>query len=157
MEGCIKEGAEPLSEDRDENVLDLGLIGAGSRVQHHAMAGYLTAISLSERIGEKQVVTLLKRSLAEEMSAEEAAAHRRRRTAGNHHAPLRAGQHHADLEPPGGRLGQTAGGRGRRERHARSATAPRPRAQVRSTKLQNQTGRAGRLKRLLVLHRGRNS
>jgi ferritin-like metal-binding protein YciE len=28
MEGCIKEGAEALSEDGDETVLDLGIIGA---------------------------------------------------------------------------------------------------------------------------------
>jgi ferritin-like metal-binding protein YciE len=71
MEGCIKEGAEALSEDGDENVLDLGLIGTGSRVEHYEMAGYLTAISLAERIGEKQVATLLKQSLAEEMGAED--------------------------------------------------------------------------------------
>jgi ferritin-like metal-binding protein YciE len=71
MEGCIKEGAEALSEDGDETVLDLGIIGAGSRVEHYEMAGYLTAISLAEQIGEKQVVTLLRQSLAEEQVAED--------------------------------------------------------------------------------------
>jgi ferritin-like metal-binding protein YciE len=71
MEGCIKDGAEALSDDEDENVLDLGLIGAGSRVEHYEMAGYLMAISLPERIGEKQVVSLLKQSLAEEIGAED--------------------------------------------------------------------------------------
>ena len=71
MEGCIKEGAEALSEDGDETVLDLGIIGAGSRVEHYEMAGYLTAISLAEQIGEKQVVSLLKASLAEEQGAED--------------------------------------------------------------------------------------
>src|ERR1700733_1801819 len=71
MEGCIKEGAEALSEDGDDTVLDLGLIGAGSRVAHYEMAGYLTAISLAEQIGKKQVVTLLKQSLAEEQGAED--------------------------------------------------------------------------------------
>src|SRR5260370_1230237 len=60
----------------------------------------------------------------------QAAAHRRRRTAGNHHAPLRARQHHADLEPSRGRLGQTAGRCGRRERHARPLTAPLCRCSV---------------------------
>ena len=34
------------------------------------MAGYLTAISLAERIGENEVVSLLKKSLAEEQGAE---------------------------------------------------------------------------------------
>jgi ferritin-like metal-binding protein YciE len=71
MEGCIKEGAEALSEDGDKNVLDLGIVGAGSRVEHYEMAGYLTAISLAERMREKQIVTLLKQSLAEEMGAED--------------------------------------------------------------------------------------
>jgi ferritin-like metal-binding protein YciE len=71
MEGCIKEGAEALSEDGDETVLDLGIIGAGSRVEHYEMAGYLTAISLAEEMDEKQVVSLLKTSLAEEQGAED--------------------------------------------------------------------------------------
>jgi ferritin-like metal-binding protein YciE len=71
MEGCIKEGAEALDEDGDETVLDLGIIGAGSRVEHYEMAGYLTAISLAEQIGARQVVTLLKQSLAEEQGAED--------------------------------------------------------------------------------------
>jgi len=70
MEGCIKEGAEALSEDGNETVLDLGIIGAGSRVEHYEMAGYLTAISLAEQIGEKEVVSLLTASLAEEQGAE---------------------------------------------------------------------------------------
>lgn len=70
MEGCIKEGAEALGEDGNETVLDLGIIGAGSRVEHYEMAGYLTAISLAEQIGERQIVELLKQSLAEEKAAE---------------------------------------------------------------------------------------
>jgi hypothetical protein len=57
--------------------------------------------------------------------------------------PLRAGQHHAYLEPSRGRLGQTAGGRSRCERHARPPTAPRPRAQVRPAELAHQVGGAG--------------
>src|SRR5450432_2054302 len=71
MEGCIKEGAEALSEDGDENVLDLGIIGAGSRVEHYEMAGYLTAISLAQRMEADEAVSLLQQSLAEEQAAEE--------------------------------------------------------------------------------------
>ena len=71
MEACIKEGAEALSEDGNETVLDLGIIGAGSRVEHYEMAGYLTAISLAEQIGEKEVVSSLKESLSEEQGAED--------------------------------------------------------------------------------------
>jgi ferritin-like metal-binding protein YciE len=71
MEGVIKEGAEALEEEGDETVLDLGIIGAGSRVEHYEMAGYLTAISLAERIGAKKVVSLLQKSLSEEQAAEQ--------------------------------------------------------------------------------------
>ncbi len=71
MEGCIGEGAEALKEEGNEDVLDLGLIGAGSRVEHYEMAGYLTAISLAQRMGAKEVVSLLKESLAEEEAAEQ--------------------------------------------------------------------------------------
>lgn len=71
MEGVIKEGAEALEQEGDETVLDLGIIGAGSRVEHYEMAGYLTAISLAERIGAKEVVSLLKKSLTEEQAAEQ--------------------------------------------------------------------------------------
>jgi ferritin-like metal-binding protein YciE len=71
MEGVIEEGAEVLDEDGNPNVLDLGIIGAGSRVEHYEMAGYMTAISLAEQLGETEVVELLNASLAEEEAAEE--------------------------------------------------------------------------------------
>src|SRR6202046_816968 len=71
MEGVIKEGAEALEEEGNETVLDLGIIGAGSRVEHYEMAGYLTAISLAERIGAKEVGSLLQESLSEEQAAEQ--------------------------------------------------------------------------------------
>jgi ferritin-like metal-binding protein YciE len=70
MEGCIKEGAEALNEEGEEHVLDLGIIGAGSRVEHYEIAGYMTAIALAERLGSKEVVALLAESLAEEQAAE---------------------------------------------------------------------------------------
>jgi ferritin-like metal-binding protein YciE len=70
MEGCIQEGAEALEEEGNEAVLDLGIIGAGGRVEHYEMAGYRTAISLAQRLGAAQVVELLRKSLAEEDSAD---------------------------------------------------------------------------------------
>lgn len=71
MEGVIKEGAEALEETGDENVLDLGLIGAGSRVEHYEIAGYTTAIGLASRMKATAVVALLQQSLAEENAAEQ--------------------------------------------------------------------------------------
>jgi ferritin-like metal-binding protein YciE len=70
MEGVIKEGSEALDEDGDENVLDLGIIGAGSRVEHYEIAGYTTAISLAKQLGHDDVVKLLNASLTEEQAAE---------------------------------------------------------------------------------------
>lgn len=70
MEGCIKEGAEALEEQGDEALLDLGIIGAGTRVEHYEMAGYLTAINLASQIGAKDVVTLMQTSLSEEDAAD---------------------------------------------------------------------------------------
>ena len=70
MEGVIQEGAEALEEEGERTVLDLGIIGAGSRVEHYEMAGYLTAIGLATRMKATEVVNLLKQSLAEEKAAE---------------------------------------------------------------------------------------
>jgi ferritin-like metal-binding protein YciE len=70
MEGCIQEGSEALEEEGDDTVLDLGLIGAGTRVEHYEMAGYMTAISLAQKLGAKEVVGLLTESLNEEQNAE---------------------------------------------------------------------------------------
>jgi ferritin-like metal-binding protein YciE len=71
MEGVIAEGAEALEEDGDENVLDLGIIGAGSRVEHYEMAGYTTAINLAKQMGNDEVVELLSATLQEEEAADE--------------------------------------------------------------------------------------
>jgi ferritin-like metal-binding protein YciE len=70
MEGVIEEGSEALDESGDENVLDLGIIGAGSRVEHYEMAGYMTAISLAKQLGQNDVVKLLNESLTEEQAAD---------------------------------------------------------------------------------------
>jgi ferritin-like metal-binding protein YciE len=70
MQGVIEEGGEALDEDGNENVLDLGIIGAGSRVEHYEMAGYTTAISLATQLGENDVVKLLNETLKEEQAAD---------------------------------------------------------------------------------------
>jgi len=68
MEGVLKGWA--LAEKGDETTHDLGIIGAGSRVEHYEMAAYLTAIELATRMNETEVVVLLKQSLGEEMATE---------------------------------------------------------------------------------------
>jgi ferritin-like metal-binding protein YciE len=71
MEGVIEEGAEALDEEGDENVLDLGIIGGGSRVEHYEIAGYTTAINLAKQLGNNEAVSLLNESLKEEQAADE--------------------------------------------------------------------------------------
>jgi ferritin-like metal-binding protein YciE len=71
MEGVIAEGAEALDEDGDEHVLDLAIVGAGSRVEHYEIAGYTTAVSLATQLGENEAAGLLKESLKEEQAAED--------------------------------------------------------------------------------------
>lgn len=71
MEGVIAEGAEALEEDGDEKVLDLGIIGAGSRVEHYEIAGYTTAINLAKQMGNDEVAELLSENLKEEQAADE--------------------------------------------------------------------------------------
>jgi len=71
MEGVIQEGAEALEAEGADDVLDVGIIGAGSRVEHYEIAGYLTAISLAKRINAAEVAVLLQQSLAEERGAEQ--------------------------------------------------------------------------------------
>ena len=39
MEGALKEGAERIEEEADEEVRDAGLIGAAQRAEHYEMAG----------------------------------------------------------------------------------------------------------------------
>ena len=70
MEGCIQEGAEGLEAEGDSDVVDLGIIGAGTRVEHYEMAGYMTAISLAQQMGANDVVSLLQQSFKEEQAAE---------------------------------------------------------------------------------------
>ena len=71
MEGVIEEGSEVLSASGDKSLLDLGIISAGSRVEHYEISGYKTAIALAEKMNANDVVELLQESLDEEEAAEE--------------------------------------------------------------------------------------
>lgn len=71
MEGLIKEGSEMIEEDAEATVKDAGLIGAAQRVEHYEIAGYGTASSLAKRLGHKDVVSLLRETLQEEVDTDE--------------------------------------------------------------------------------------
>jgi ferritin-like metal-binding protein YciE len=60
MEGIVAEGAELIEEEADDEVKDAGLIVAAQRVEHYEMAGYGTARTYAELLGDKEDANLLK-------------------------------------------------------------------------------------------------
>jgi ferritin-like metal-binding protein YciE len=71
MEGVIAEGAEMIEEEADEEVRDAGLIAAAQRVEHYEMAGYGTARTYAELLGDKAGAKILQTTLDEESSTNE--------------------------------------------------------------------------------------
>lgn len=66
MEGLIEEGKELMEEEADPEILDVGLIGAAQKVEHYEIAGYGTARSIAELIGDKEGQKILQKTLDEE-------------------------------------------------------------------------------------------
>lgn len=71
MEGVIAEGAEMIEEEADEEVRDAGLIAAAQRVEHYEIAGYGTARTYAELLGDKAGAKLLQTTLDEEAATDE--------------------------------------------------------------------------------------
>ena len=61
MEGLIKEGSHMIKAKGERFVVDSGLIGAAQRVEHYEMAGYGTARSLAQRLGEPEAAPFSRR------------------------------------------------------------------------------------------------
>jgi ferritin-like metal-binding protein YciE len=66
MEGLIEEGKEIMEEDAEPEVLDAGLIGAAQKVEHYEIAGYGTARTYAEMLGNNAAARLLQQTLDEE-------------------------------------------------------------------------------------------
>lgn len=66
MEGVIKEGQEMIEEDAEDEVRDAGLISAAQRVEHYEMAGYGTARTYANLLGDAKGEKLLQQTLNEE-------------------------------------------------------------------------------------------
>jgi ferritin-like metal-binding protein YciE len=69
MEGAIDEVKEALEEDEEGALFDAGLVGAAARVEHYEIAGYSASILIATTLGETEIVSLLKQTLAEEQNA----------------------------------------------------------------------------------------
>jgi len=66
MEGLIKEGSETLNEEMDPDVKDAAIIAAAQRVEHYEIAGYGTARTYANLLGEREAASLLEQTLQEE-------------------------------------------------------------------------------------------
>ena len=71
MEGLVKEGAETISEDYEDALMDAAIIGAAQRVEHYEIAGYGTVKAFAELLGENEHVSLLDQTLEEEKETDE--------------------------------------------------------------------------------------
>src|SRR5579872_1569271 len=71
MEGLVKEGAETMKEDYEDDVMDAAIIGAAQRVEHYEIAGYGTVRALAKLMGEDEHVSLLEQTLEEEKQTDE--------------------------------------------------------------------------------------
>jgi ferritin-like metal-binding protein YciE len=66
MEGLLKEGAEMIEEEGDDEVRDAGLISAAQRVEHYEIAGYGCARTYADLLGEREAAKTLQMTLNEE-------------------------------------------------------------------------------------------
>ena len=70
MEGVLAEGAEMIGEQADPEVKDAGLISAAQRVEHYEMAGYGSARTYAELVGDPEGAKLLQTTLEEESTTD---------------------------------------------------------------------------------------
>ena len=71
IEGIVAEGAEMIEEEADDDVKDAGLIAAAQRVEHYEMAGYGTARTYAELLGDQEGKELLQTTLEEERQTDQ--------------------------------------------------------------------------------------
>jgi ferritin-like metal-binding protein YciE len=71
MQGVIKEGDELVSEIDNPDVRDAAIIASAQRVEHYEIAGYGTARTYAELLGDNEARELLQQTLNEEAEADE--------------------------------------------------------------------------------------
>jgi ferritin-like metal-binding protein YciE len=71
MEGVLEEGAEMIEEKGDDEVRDAGLIAAAQRVEHYEIAGYGSARTYAELLGDKKGAKVLQQTLDEESATDQ--------------------------------------------------------------------------------------
>jgi ferritin-like metal-binding protein YciE len=71
MEGLIEEGEEKLELKAEPAIKDAALIGAAQKIEHYEIAGYGTARTFAEILGQNEVAELLQATLDEESATDE--------------------------------------------------------------------------------------
>src|SRR5204862_2595330 len=66
MEGLVEEGKTVMQEWKDSPALDAALISAAQKVEHYEIGSYGTLVTWAERLGNDEVASILKETLAEE-------------------------------------------------------------------------------------------
>lgn len=66
MKGLLKEATEALEEEMPADVKDAALIAAAQRVEHYEIAGYGTARTWAQNMGNDRAMQLLQTTLDEE-------------------------------------------------------------------------------------------
>jgi ferritin-like metal-binding protein YciE len=66
MEGLIAEGKSTLELDAEDMIRDALLISIAQKVEHYEIAGYGTARTFAQRLGEDKIASLLEQTLEEE-------------------------------------------------------------------------------------------
>ena len=70
LEGIIEEGEDLISNVEESPLRDAGLIAAAQKVEHYEMAGYGTACTFAQRLGDEKATQLLQQTLNEEKAAD---------------------------------------------------------------------------------------
>jgi len=71
MEGILAEGAKLLKEDADPSLRDVLLISAAQRVEHYEIAGYGSARTYAQLLGDEEAAETLQLTLDEEAETDE--------------------------------------------------------------------------------------
>lgn len=72
IEGILKEATELVDDEAEHPIVrDAAIIAAVQRVEHYEMAGYGTARTLAQNLGEEDTARRLQETLEEERNADE--------------------------------------------------------------------------------------
>src|SRR5215470_15618289 len=71
MEGVLDEGDKLVGKVEEGSVRDAAIIASAQRVEHYEMAGYGTARTYAELLGEEEASQLLQQTLDEEKEADQ--------------------------------------------------------------------------------------